>query len=99
MAYSSTSLWGKTPTKDFYLDILQKPNLRAHSEDVLTTVTAVYENRPDLLAHDMYGDSNLWWVFALRNPNTFVDPLWDFTIGKQFYVPSKRYINQVLDLQ
>lgn len=96
--YPASSMWAKTSARDFYLDILAKPNIRAHSEDVVTTLAPPYEYRPDLLANDLYGDSNLWWVFALRNPNTFVDPLWDFTLGKQFYVPSKRYLTQALDL-
>jgi len=44
--------------------------------------------RPDLLAADLYGDANLWWVFAVRNPNIIQDPVFDFTAGTIIYVPS-----------
>jgi hypothetical protein len=51
-------------------------------------ITKVYEFRPDLLAYDLYGDSKLWWVFAVRNPNRLgEDPYFNFTSGLEIYVP------------
>ena len=50
-------------------------------------ITQTYSLRPDLLAYDLYDDSNLWWVFAQRNPNTIKDPLFDFVTGTKIYLP------------
>jgi len=30
----------------------------------------------------------LWWVFAQRNPNTLVDPLFDFKEGTSIRIPT-----------
>ena len=63
--------------------------------DRLYTIESRYENRPDLLANELYGTVNLWWVFALRNPDLLVDPLEDFTSGKSIYLPSRETVDRV----
>ena len=45
-----------------------------------------------------YGDANLWWVFAMRNPNVLKDPLFDFTTGNTIYVPTKASLQSDLGL-
>jgi hypothetical protein len=61
-------------------------------------ITQVYNLRPDLLAHDLYGNSQLWWVFAQRNPNRIKDPLFDFTTGTGIYIPQLTTLKEVLGL-
>ena len=53
---------------------------------------------PDLLAFDLYGDSSLWWVFAIRNPNAIQDPIYDFQPGVIIYVPQKQNLTTALGL-
>ena len=48
-----------------------------------------HHRRPDLLAHELYGDAGLWWVFALYNRNEIRDPLWDFVRGLEILVPDR----------
>jgi hypothetical protein len=50
-------------------------------------VASKYENRPDLLAYDLYGDSRLWWVFAVRNPSVIKDSIYDLVSGVSIYIP------------
>jgi prophage DNA circulation protein len=57
------------------------------TDDVVYEVTSKYENRPDLLAYELYGDSALWWVFAVRNKNTIKDPIYDLVAGTKIYIP------------
>jgi hypothetical protein len=66
--------------------------------DVLYTIDKVYENRPDLLAHDLYGNAGLWWVFAQRNPNIIQDPIYDFKAGRSIYIPPKDQLSADLGL-
>ena len=54
--------------------------------------------RPDLLAYDLYGEVNLWWVFAQRNMDTLQDPIFDFVPGVQIYIPKKTELFTVLGL-
>jgi prophage DNA circulation protein len=65
-------------------------------DDVLFEINKTYQNRPDLLAFDLYGDSSLWWVFALRNPNTIKDPVFDMKAGRKIYLPKKSTLDTLL---
>ena len=67
-------------------------------DDLSMTINETYNLRPDLLAFDLYGDSNLWWVFAMRNPNQLPDPLFDFVTGVTIYLPQKSTLETVLGI-
>ena len=56
-------------------------------DDIMFEINKTYENRPDLLAFDLYDNSTLWWVFYQRNPNTLQKPPLDFSAGTQIYLP------------
>jgi hypothetical protein len=70
-----------------YLDILNIIPVPAEDNDVSYEITAAYHHRPDLLAYDLYGKKELWWVFAQRNLDVIKDPIYDFTAGTQIYLP------------
>ena len=79
MAQNSDSLYRNTQIIDNkYLDIL----------DPVIDSTNKYNNRPDLLANELYGNSKLWWVFAEFNPDTLNDPIVDFVAGLKIKVPT-----------
>ena len=71
-----------------FLDVLSNRNLYADETDVYWEITPTYNLRPDLLAHDLYNDSKLWWIFAQRNPNRLKDPLFDFVTGTKIFIPT-----------
>lgn len=82
-----------------FLDVLKYRPIPRDSSDVYFTITQVYEFRPDLLAFDLYGDANLWWVFAERNPNTLSkDPYFDLKAGTKIYIPQLSTLQQVLGI-
>lgn len=56
--------------------------------------TPRYVERPDLLAHDFYGDANLWWVFGVRNG--LEDPVHDIKLGVSLALPSLDHIRKIL---
>ena len=95
--YSRTSPYTNTPVFDGkFLDIMVSIDIPKLADDILYTISKTYEYRPDRLAFDLYGDSNLWWVFAVRNKNTLVDPIWDFKTDASIYLPKKSTIQTVL---
>jgi len=96
--YNVDSPWYNTQMRGDYLDILKYRNIPQKRDDVLHTLTKVHEYRPDLLAYDLYKNANLWWVFQIRNPNIFKDPIWDFKAGKRFYIPQQTTINDALGI-
>lgn len=96
--YKNTSPWFLTQTNQDYLDILTIRPVSAEVDDFLYTIEAQYTYRPDLLAHDLYGDVNLWWVFIQRNLDVLQDPIFDFIPGKQIYIPKNSSLRTVLGL-
>lgn len=55
------------------------------------TVTLSTAGRPDLIAFDVYANSELEWV--VLQYNNIVDVLEELVIGKQLLLPSRAYIN------
>jgi hypothetical protein len=96
--YSRTSPYYDTPTFGNFLDVMTYRAIPAKSTDTYYEIDSVYSRRPDLLASDLYGDSNLWWVFIVRNPNVLKDPIFDFTAGTRIYIPQKETISAALGI-
>ena len=53
-----------------------------------------YVNRPDLLARDLYGDEDLFWVIPLRNG--LQDPVFDLKLGEAFVVPHPIFVQELI---
>jgi hypothetical protein len=94
--YKRTSPYYTTEINGKYLDIANFPNLPKEQDDVLYTILPAHHNRPDLLAYDLYGDSNLWWVFAMRNPDIIKDPVFDLIAGARIYIPKQKNLTSIL---
>jgi len=97
-AYATTSPYYKTPQTKFYLDVWNGVTIGPQITDALYQIDSPYNLRPDLLAYDMYKDTGLWWVFAVRNPDVLLDPLLNFTTGKVIYVPTLTTVQQALGI-
>jgi hypothetical protein len=87
-----------TKFENKYLDILVTREIPKSADDILYAITSTYQHRPDRLAADLYGNPGLWWVFAMRNRNTLVDPIWDFRTGTQIFLPKKSMLQTVLGI-
>jgi hypothetical protein len=96
--YSKTSPYYNTSIDNGYLDVMSFRDIPYETDDILFEVTATYENRPDLLAHDLYQDSTLWWVFAMRNKTVIKDPVYDLVAGAKIYLPKKSTLVSVLGI-
>jgi hypothetical protein len=85
--YSKSSPYYGTPNWGNFLDLWSPRTFEMSPTDVVYKIDNFYNLRPDLLAHDLYQDASLWWVFAIRNPNKLKDPVFDFTTGKVIFIP------------
>ena len=85
-------------TKSGTLKILDIRPVPAYADDPLYTIEPQYTNRPDLLAHDMYGDNRLWWIFAQRNLDVIEDPIYDMVPGIQIYLPDPERVKEILGI-
>jgi hypothetical protein len=98
--YAVNSPYYNTPTWGPFLDIWKYNSLviPANTTDARYQIDPPYNNRPDLLAYDMYQDSNYWWVFAVRNPDVLTDPIFSFVAPTIIYVPTLSVVKTALGL-
>lgn len=96
--YTNTSPWYTTVITRDYLDILSIRPVSADADDYLYAIEPQYAYRPDLLAHDLYGEASLWWVFIQRNLDVLQDPIFDFTPGTKIYLPKNSSLKTVLGI-
>jgi len=94
--YSSTSPYFVTPYSQFFLDVMVNRPIPKETDDQLFRINETYQYRPDLLAFDLYDQSQLWWVFYQRNPNTLTAAPWDFEAGREIYLPKITTLQTVL---
>jgi len=99
-SYSSSSVYYKTPiTPQGTLGIWVPRPIPSSLSDQVVTISQTYNLRPDLMAHDLFQDSRLWWVFAMRNPNALAaDPLGNFVAGLQIYIPNAQNLKSALGI-
>jgi len=83
-------------TYDVFLDINTLPTIPKVVSDVSYTIPAKFAGRPDLLAHELYNNTRLWWVFALRNPDQLKDPLGDFKQGVEIKLPTRATVESII---
>jgi hypothetical protein len=98
ISYNKTSPYYATDSSNGYLDVMKFRDIPAETDDILFEVTSTYENRPDLLAYDLYSDVNLWWVFAVRNKSIIKDPTFDLVAGVKIYLPKLSSIKKSLGI-
>jgi alpha-L-fucosidase len=96
--YTNTSPWFNTDTTQNYLDVLTIRPVSAEPDDFLYVIESQYTYRPDLLAFDLYGEANLWWVFVQRNLDVLQDPIFDFVPGTKIYIPKNSSLRTVLGI-
>jgi hypothetical protein len=94
--YNNMSPWYNTSIIRDYLDVLTIRPVSEEPDDYLYTIEPQYTYRPDLLAYDLYGTKDLWWVFIQRNLDVLQDPIFDFIPGTRIYLPKNTSLKEVL---
>ena len=78
-----------------YLDTPDLPKLEPQVDDIEYIIEEHYHRRPDKIANFLYGDSDLWWVIAVRN--NWEHPQFSCTSGKKIILPSVKYVEEVVE--
>ena len=94
--YNSSSPYSSTGLVNGYLDVISFIDIPSRTDDIQFEITSLYMHRPDLLAYDLYGDYQLWWVFAVRNKDVVKDPVYDFVPGQVIFLPQLETIKNAL---
>ena len=91
--YKKTSPYFKTDQINFqikYLDFYNNRPIFSDLSDELIVVGPKHHHRPDLLSNELYSTPDLWWIFAARNKNKLIDPIYDLVSGLEIYVPTRQ---------
>jgi len=80
------------------MELMDIRPIPSEPDDFKYTIEGQYNNRPDLLAYDLYGNPKLWWVFVQRNMSVLKDPIYDFTPGTTIYIPKKSNLEKFLGI-
>lgn len=81
---------------DIFLGLNNLPTIQKSLKDEVYVIGHGYDERPDLLAHAIYGKTSVWWVFALRNPDVIRDPIRDFKAGTEIIVPAEESVQKLI---
>ena len=91
--------YSKTPINSAgYLDIFVPKPVPVSGNDILYEIIPAYTYRPDLLANDLCGKKELWWIFAQRNPDVLKDPVFDFISGTKIYLPQGSNLQSMMGI-
>jgi len=97
-SYNKLGPYANTQVVNGYLNVLNFIDIPSEADDIEFTITSLYMHRPDLLAFDLYNDSQLWWVFAVRNKDVIRDSIYDFVPGRVIYLPKLTNIKSALGI-
>ena len=93
--YEQVSPFGFTPIINrFMVYYIHRPIPPNNLDTVIRLDDERYVHRPDLLATDVYGDPDLFWVIAVRNG--LQDPIFDFKLGELYTIPHPSYVRLVI---
>jgi len=96
ITYSSKSPYAKTKQTSWHIGQFNYRSIPASEEDSIIIVDRKYNNRPDLLSYYLYGDSEYWWIFYVRNRNVMTDPVFGLQTGMEIVVPSASHVKRTL---
>lgn len=94
--YKKTSPYYYTGQTSTYLDVWSAPVIPSLSTDGIILLSDRYTHRPDILSQDLYGTPQLWWVFAMRNPDVIKDPIYDLQAGIEIRYPDKSSLQELM---
>ena len=93
--YDAQSPYKLTPLAARYLTYYVHRAIRPNPTDKVFQITDQrYVNRPDLLAFDIYGDADLFWVIPVRNG--MEDPIFDLKLNTIVYIPDTSVIRAII---
>ncbi len=84
----------KNRSDEDFLVLRKSLVLEEAEDDIFVEVNKELVERPDLIAHKAYGNSDLWW--AIYEFNNLRDPFFDLTLGAVLRLPSKNRLLEAI---
>lgn len=88
---------GATEVNSFALEWWERTKFSYDETDIIYQIDKTKEGRLDLIAHEILGNSRLWWLVAQYN--SILDPFLEITEGKIIRIPNKERATSMLNGQ
>jgi hypothetical protein len=88
------SLYRYTDSDGYFLGYYKPIEIPMDVSDYIIEIEPKYENKPKSLALELYGNTELSWIFAYFNKNVIEDPIFDLKSGMKIIVPTKERLMQ-----
>jgi hypothetical protein len=93
--YTTESPYFYTPILGRFMAYYIHRRVPPHFLDTVIKITNErYQHRPDLLAQDIYGDPDLFWVIPIRNG--LQDPIFDIKNGDFLTIPHPSFVRSLI---
>lgn len=93
--YDQVSPYALTPIAERFMIYYVHRSIPPNNLDTIIKLTDQrYVHRPDLLANDIYGDPDLFWVIAVRNG--LQDPVFDFKLNELYTIPHPSFVRTII---
>lgn len=93
--YNNNSPWAKV-SQSWYLGYTVPAYMTTADSDMSYTIPTTQNEQPWKLAKELYGSEELYYIFALLNPDLLQDPVYDFVTGLTIQVPDPSRVRQYL---
>lgn len=93
--YNNNSPWAKVP-QSWYLGYTVPAYMTTADSDKSYTIPTTQNEQPWKLSKELYGSEELYYIFALLNPDLLQDPVYDFVTGLTIQVPDPSRVRQYL---
>lgn len=90
------NLYKRTNKTKYFMKEYSQINIPRDFSDYVITIEHKYENKPKLLAYDLYGQPSLSWVFSYFNRDIIEDPIFDLKVGMKIVVPTRERLYKYL---
>lgn len=91
-----SSLYYFAKKNDYYLSYYKPVDIPFDDTDYVITIDSKYNNKPGLLAKDIYGDERLGWVFSYFNREQINDIIFDLKTDMKIRIPTKERLNKYI---
>ena len=93
--YDQVSPYGLTPIIGRFMAYYVHRTVPPNNLDVVVRLTDQrYNNRPDILANDVYGDPDLFWIVPVRNG--LQDPVFDLKVNELYTIPHPSFVRTIV---
>lgn len=94
--FQKFSPYSETPIGVRFIGNFVPREIPSDDTDYQLFVGNKYHERPGVLANDLFGTRDLWWIFITMNRDLITDPIFGLQAGMTITVPTRDRLLELL---